>query len=469
MKNKYLIIFFTAVMLTGFLFIGPSSIADLPTPEMKIFDENFKLEKTVKIDGMSGYNLAVCDLGGDGVDEIILAPTRGHAPEVKIYRGSGTLITSFLAYQENFHGGVEVACADLDGDGTAEIITGTGKTGGPHVRIFDGFGRTKFHLGFFAYDMSERNGVKVAAGDTDGDGVSEIITSSYINGKHHVKVFSDLGLNLIKNIFPLDWQGENLLNIASADIGGDGRDEILVGASYGNNPVVQIYSADGLLLNDFEAYVSGFQGGVNLASIDKGQDGKDEILTGAGYLGGPHIRVLNPYGQEKGRRAFFAYNGIYKGGVSVAAGDIDGDGRQETVTTLDRWPEGDMLTDKYVLIDISDQTMTNYYYGYPIGTYMVSSGTWSMPTPLGEFAVIAKSEEAYSARYGLYMPYWMQFTYQGHGMHGLPFWKYSWGVVYEGVDHLGLRVSHGCVRLSVENAKMLYEWIPIGMKVVIQD
>ena len=469
MQNKHKTILFVGIFVLGSLFFNITSKAELPTPEIKIFNGSFKLEKTVKLEELSGFNLAVCDLGNDGVDEIIIAGSQGSEPKVKILRGAGTLITEFLAYHEGFRGGVEVACGDFDGDGVNELVTGAGPTGGPHIRIFDGYGRTKINLGFFAYDMAERSGVKVAAADLDGDNKDEIVTSSYVNSKHHIKVFAGAGQELIKNIFPLDWQGKNLLNITGADIGGDGRDEIIVGASYGNNPNMQIYNADGLMLNEFEAYVSGFKGGVNVARIDKDGDGKDEILTGAGYLGGPHIRVLNAYGQEKGRKAFFAYNEIFKGGVSVAAGDIDGDGSEEAITILDQWPTGDMLTDKYVLIDISDQTITKYFHGYAIDVHQVSSGTWSMPTPLGEFAILAKSEEAYSARYNLYMPYWMQFTYQGHGMHGLPFWKYSWGVVYEGVDHLGTRVSHGCVRLSVENAKKLYAWAPVGTRVVIQD
>lgn len=462
----------TAIILGLFclsLLFFKGSNADLPTPEIKIFGSALRLEKSIKLEQLSGYHLAVCDLGTDGIDEIILAASEGHKPEVMLYSGSGQLINKFMAYSEQFLGGVEVTCADLDGDGSSEIITGTGKSGGPHIRIFDGYGRTKFNLGFFAYDMASRNGVKVSAADMNNDGQDEILTSSFVNGKHHIKVFDDFGQKLIKNIFPLGWKGEDPLNISSMDIGGDGFDELVVGASYGNEPKVQIFNADGLLLNEFEAYVNAFRGGVNVASFDKDNDGKDEIVTGAGYLGGPHVRIVDAYGVEKGRKGFFAYDAILRGGVSIASGDIDGDGNNEIITVLERWPEGDMMTDKYVLIDISDQTLTNFLHGHALGTYAISSGTWQMPTPFGEFAVLAKSEEAYSAAYNLYMPFWMQFTYQGHGMHGLPFWKYSWGVVYEGVNHLGQRVSHGCVRLSVENAERLFNWIDIGTKVVVQD
>ncbi|MBI2469163.1 MAG: hypothetical protein HYV62_15325, partial [Candidatus Rokubacteria bacterium] len=45
---------------------------------------------------------------------------------------------SFFAYDAAFTGGVRVASCDLTGDTHAEVITGAGPGGGPHVRVFDG-------------------------------------------------------------------------------------------------------------------------------------------------------------------------------------------------------------------------------------------------------------------------------------------------------------------------------------------
>jgi lipoprotein-anchoring transpeptidase ErfK/SrfK len=63
----------------------------------------------------------------------------------------------------------------------------------------------------------------------------------------------------------------------------------------------------------------------------------------------------------------------------------------------------------------------------------------------------------------------MQITWSGVGLHGLPFWKYSWGIVHEGVNHLGQRVSHGCVRLPLDAAGRLYEWANPGDKVRVVE
>ena len=75
-----------------------------------------------------------------------------------------TEVASFFAYDPAFPGGVSVAAADLTGDGVAEIITGAGPGGGPHVRAFSLAGGVVTEVAsFFAYDPAFPGGVHVAA------------------------------------------------------------------------------------------------------------------------------------------------------------------------------------------------------------------------------------------------------------------------------------------------------------------
>jgi hypothetical protein len=59
-------------------------------------------------------------------------------------------------------------------------------------------------------------------------------------------------------------------------------------------------------------------------------------VTGAGAGGGPHVQIfrVNPAtGQPSALGpGFFAYDGAFRGGVTVEALDVDGDGRAEIVT-----------------------------------------------------------------------------------------------------------------------------------------
>ena len=46
----------------------------------------------------------------------------------------------------------------------------------------------------------------------------------------------------------------------------------------------------------------------------------------------------------------------------------------------------------------------------------------------------------------------------------LPYWPSGYR---EGTNHLGIPVSHGCVRLGIGPAKTLYDWAEIGTTVAI--
>ncbi|MBU1119214.1 Ig-like domain-containing protein [Patescibacteria group bacterium] len=125
---------------------------------------------------------------------------------------------------------------------------------------------------------------------------------------------------------------------------------------------------------------------------------------------------------------------------------------------------------KYVDIDISEQLLTIFEDGRSLGSFRTSTGKYSMPTPYGTFKVLNKSPQAYSSKYNLYMPYWMAFTGAGHGIHELPFWKYRGGAEYkERESHLGIRVSHGCVRLGVGPAEIVYNFADVGTPVVVHE
>lgn len=86
-----------------------------------------------------GVRVALADVNGDGVPDLITAPGPGTAPVVNVYSGvTQQLIDSFDAYDATFMGGVNIAAGNLTGDGMADIVTGADVGGGPRVRVFEG-------------------------------------------------------------------------------------------------------------------------------------------------------------------------------------------------------------------------------------------------------------------------------------------------------------------------------------------
>jgi hypothetical protein len=141
-------------------------------------------------DGYDGpINLAVGDVTGDGVADAVVAAGAGGGPRVRVIDGaSGAELANFFAYEMDFRGGVNVASADVTGDGKADIVVAAGEGGGPHVKVFDG-ATGQLVTEYFAYEMDFRGGVHVAALDLDGDGKAEVVTAPGAGGGPVLKVF----------------------------------------------------------------------------------------------------------------------------------------------------------------------------------------------------------------------------------------------------------------------------------------
>ena len=130
---------------------------------------------------------------------------------------------------------------------------------------------------------------------------------------------------------------------------------------------------------------------------------------------------------------------------------------------------------KYVEVNLAEQKMYRIDGDNLEKVYRVSTGKWSTPTPKGTFNIASKTPRAYSAEFGLYMPWWENFVgtpsdgsdaipVGAYGLHELPEWPNGYK---EGEGHLGTPVSHGCVRLGVGDAEEVYNWTDIGTPVVI--
>lgn len=120
---------------------------------------------------------------------------------------------------------------------------------------------------------------------------------------------------------------------------------------------------------------------------------------------------------------------------------------------------------KYIDVNLSTQIMTVFENGKVLDSFLISSGKRGMDTPKGEHQIYNKHPRPWSKKYGLFMPYWMAITPSGQfGIHELPEWP---GGYKEGQNHLGIPVSHGCMRLGVGPAGFVYDWAEVGTPVLV--
>ncbi|MFA6272436.1 MAG: hypothetical protein WC693_05045 [Patescibacteria group bacterium] len=285
-----------------------------------------------------GFFSASDDLTGDSRAEIVVGTGEGFGPQVKVFDADGNLISSFFAYAAYLRSGVRVAIGDVDGNGTKEIITSPGPGGRPHIRIFN-YDGTLFHPGFFALDGEFKGGAFIATGDVNKDGKDEIVVTAGPGGGPQVTVHNSTG-TIIANFFAYDKNTFKYgIKPITLDFDNDGRFEILTGPATGA-PHIQMFSIQpGMIkkLNPgFYAFDPNYRGGVSLAGGDIDGDGKDEIIVGVGPNATPIVRVFNKTATEI-LREYLVYSETFQGGVDISSGDTDADGRDELLVL----PRGD--------------------------------------------------------------------------------------------------------------------------------
>lgn len=146
--------------------------------------------------------------------------------------------------------------------------------------------------------------------------------------------------------------------------------------------------------------------------------------------------------------------------------DTDSDGYKdgdEVKKSFDPKNKGKKLKKK-IEVNIKQQELSYFLGSAKLGNFKISTGKTSMPTPKGDFLIKNKHPKAWSKKYGLWMPYWMGINDGKIGIHELPEWP---GGKKEGANHLGIPVSHGCIRLGIGSAKILYDWAEIDTPILI--
>lgn len=117
--------------------------------------------------------------------------------------------------------------------------------------------------------------------------------------------------------------------------------------------------------------------------------------------------------------------------------------------------------EKWIDVNLSTQTLVAYEGRQAVFNARISSGVWEHPTIVGTFQIYVKYESADmsggagdEAYFLPSVPYVMYFS-GNFGLHGT-YWH----------NNFGTPMSHGCVNLPTQAAEWLYNWAPVGTRVV---
>ncbi len=234
-------------------------------PTIRVFDGKSQKE-ILTLDAFEntftgGLFVSAGDLNRDGFADIVVSPDTGGGPRVRIFSGKdSTVLADFLGIADaKFRGGARTSLADMNGDGTLDLLVAAGTGGGPRIAGFDG--RTlkpgnepaRVFADLFVFEQSLRNGVFVAGGDLDGDGFADLIVGGGPGGGPRVTIFGGknlVNLNLplpIANFFAGTIANRDGVRVAAKDLDGDYRIDLVVGLGAAGTPQIATYKGSAIL------------------------------------------------------------------------------------------------------------------------------------------------------------------------------------------------------------------------------
>jgi len=284
------------------------------------------------------------------------------APVVRLVNAAtGAVLATTTPFEPTFHGGVRVALGDIDGDRIPEVLVAPGAGRGGEIRVFrqQVTGAVTSLVEVVAartqpFGPRWTGGVDIASGDVDGDRRDDTVAAQ-ARGAGTVSVFRSVaGADPIENapyrtFTPFGPQFGGGTSVAVADVGtfaagrltsataADGRVEIVCGSGPGMRAVVKVYdvSATPRVVTTILPFTTPSQGGVSVAAARVNGDAIDDIVVSAGRGGRSAVKVYDGRVDQAtasvlATSAAFAALGRPNAAVFTAPVDLDADGVADT-------------------------------------------------------------------------------------------------------------------------------------------
>jgi len=133
------------------------------------------------------------------------------------------------------------------------------------------------------------------------------------------------------------------------------------------------------------------------------------------------------------------------------------------IITSTAWGE-EAVTKKEIQVFIEKQVLVALENGEEVYSFDIVTGRDGKETTAGRYRIFRKHEKYTSKKYGSEMPYTMFFTKDGKAIHGTQMATLRSYLHIYLTESVG---SKGCIGLTDDNAKALFDWAPVGTLVVV--
>lgn len=249
----------------------------------------------------------------------------GVSPTVDIYNAlTGARLNRFLAFSPAFGGGVRVATGDVNADGFTDVVCAQGPGARGTVRIFSGKDGTLL-AGFRPFGNASVGGTHVATGDLDGDGQAEIVVGSDTGAK--VRIYQGGTFALTTSFRAFDGSRFRGVNVAVANVQGVGP--LIAAATADSGGRVRFFAPDGTRHSTHKPYGAEAHFGLSVTAVDLDGDKYDELAVAPATAVKP-IQVLDPNGS--GVRATLSLGREFVGAFGLRLGTAQStDGGPDTL------------------------------------------------------------------------------------------------------------------------------------------
>ena len=208
-------------------------------------------------------------LNGPNAEErrVAVGTAVGQGSSVLVQDGDGNTVGRVQGMPPSWQGGVTTATGDVDGDLTQDIVTGPStaskgaKAAPTLVSVFSGAALSKPPVTFQPFPETPYAGVTLATGDIDGDGKAEILVGRKRLGQSLVRIFRADGSlwRELSGVLPNNANSGSGVTVASADFNGDNFDDIAIGAGLGQGREPRVIGFDGYAMGSTDVTMQKMQ------------------------------------------------------------------------------------------------------------------------------------------------------------------------------------------------------------------